>query len=271
VSENVVDFREALAHRAAHAPRDIGEADWRRYERYMKEIFTALGMEPETSGTRETPERFLRALYDATAGYEGDPKLLTAFPAEGVGGRTACQPGRRRADLVPLPLRAPRAAVLRPRARRLRAAERNHRHLEADTSRAALRAALHRPGAARRADRRLARRADRPARRRVAPRGGAPVHADARGTRGELADGDDVLARHVHERPRCGRTSSRSSAREPARAPHEVEGLPPSTLRRSSSRCTAGPFGLEPPLLYANFVETSTASSPSAPSRARTG
>jgi len=86
VSENVVDFREALAHRAAHAPREIGEADWRRYERYMKEIFTALGMEPDTSGTRETPERFLRALYDATAGYEGDPKLLTAFPAEGEGG-----------------------------------------------------------------------------------------------------------------------------------------------------------------------------------------
>jgi GTP cyclohydrolase I len=87
VSENVVDFREALAHRAEHAPRDIDADDWRRYERYMKEIFTALGMEPDTAGTRETPERFLRALYDATAGYEGDPKLLTAFPAEGEGGR----------------------------------------------------------------------------------------------------------------------------------------------------------------------------------------
>jgi len=86
MSENVVDFREALALRAAHAPRDIDEADWRRYERYMKEIFGALGMEPDTAGTRETPERFLRALYDATAGYEGDPKLLTAFPAESEGG-----------------------------------------------------------------------------------------------------------------------------------------------------------------------------------------
>jgi GTP cyclohydrolase I len=43
-------------------------------------------MDLETPGTRETPERFLRALYDATAGYDGDPKLLTAFPAEGVGG-----------------------------------------------------------------------------------------------------------------------------------------------------------------------------------------
>jgi GTP cyclohydrolase I len=86
VSENVVDLREAVALRAAHAPREIDADDWRRYERYMKEIFTALGMAPDTAGTRETPERFLRALYDATAGYEGDPKLLTAFPAESSGG-----------------------------------------------------------------------------------------------------------------------------------------------------------------------------------------
>ena len=53
----------------------------------MKEIFTALRDGAATRpGTRETPERFLRALYDATAGYDGDPKLLTAFPTEGDGG-----------------------------------------------------------------------------------------------------------------------------------------------------------------------------------------
>jgi GTP cyclohydrolase IA len=85
-SENVVDLRAALSHRAEPAPREIGLEDWRRYQAYMEEIFTALGLEPDTPGTRETPERFLRALYDATAGYEGDPKLLTAFPAEGRGG-----------------------------------------------------------------------------------------------------------------------------------------------------------------------------------------
>ena len=85
MSENVVDLREAISHRAEPAPREIGSDDWRRYERYMEEIFTALGMEPDTPGTRETPARFLRALYDATGGYEGDPKLLTAFPAEGRG------------------------------------------------------------------------------------------------------------------------------------------------------------------------------------------
>ena len=43
-------------------------------------------MDLATPGTRETPERFLRAIFEATAGYEGDAKLLTAFPVEGAGG-----------------------------------------------------------------------------------------------------------------------------------------------------------------------------------------
>ncbi len=63
-------------------PREIDDADWRRYESYMEEIFEAMGMELDTPGTRETPQRFLRALFDSTAGYDGDPKLLTAFPSE---------------------------------------------------------------------------------------------------------------------------------------------------------------------------------------------
>ena len=66
--------------------RDVASEDWARFRTAMGEIFEAFGMDLDTPGTRETPERFLRALYDATAGYEGDPKLLTAFPAEGVGG-----------------------------------------------------------------------------------------------------------------------------------------------------------------------------------------
>src|SRR5438552_6712767 len=66
--------------------REIAPEDWVRYRVAVAEIFEAFGMDLDTPGTRETPERFLRALFDATAGYEGDPKLLTAFPAEGVGG-----------------------------------------------------------------------------------------------------------------------------------------------------------------------------------------
>jgi len=66
--------------------RELDAADWRRFEGYVGEIFTALGMDLGTPGTRDTPERFLRALFDSTAGYDGDPKLLTVFPAEGRGG-----------------------------------------------------------------------------------------------------------------------------------------------------------------------------------------
>jgi GTP cyclohydrolase IA len=62
--------------------RDLSDADWARLERNAAEIFTALGLDLETPGTRDTPRRFVRALYDATAGYDGDPKLRTLFPAE---------------------------------------------------------------------------------------------------------------------------------------------------------------------------------------------
>ncbi len=68
----------------APAPRHIDAADWRRYESYVAEILEALGLEPDTPGTRDTPQRFLRALYDSTAGYDGDAKLLTSFPAEAI-------------------------------------------------------------------------------------------------------------------------------------------------------------------------------------------
>jgi GTP cyclohydrolase IA len=63
-------------------PRAITPEAWRRYERYLGEILSALGMDLATPGTRETPARLLQALVDATAGYDGDPKLLTAFPSE---------------------------------------------------------------------------------------------------------------------------------------------------------------------------------------------
>jgi GTP cyclohydrolase IA len=62
--------------------RHIEPADWLRYRQSMAEIFTAFGMSLDTPGTERTPERFLKALYDSTAGYDGDPKLLTAFPTE---------------------------------------------------------------------------------------------------------------------------------------------------------------------------------------------
>ena len=72
---------ELPAHEG-EAARDLTAADWERLERNAAEILAALGLDLDTPGTRETPRRFLRALFDATAGYDGDPKLRTLFPAE---------------------------------------------------------------------------------------------------------------------------------------------------------------------------------------------
>jgi GTP cyclohydrolase I len=67
-------------------PREISDEQWARYEGWIAEIFTAFGMNLETPGTERTPSRYLTAMYDATIGYEGDPKLVTAFPTECRGG-----------------------------------------------------------------------------------------------------------------------------------------------------------------------------------------
>ena len=62
--------------------RQVDDVNWRRYEGYVAEIFSAFGLDLDTSSTSSTPTRFLRAMWDATEGYDGDPKLLTAFPTE---------------------------------------------------------------------------------------------------------------------------------------------------------------------------------------------
>ena len=76
---NVVDLATHWEH---VDPRDISPADWQRYERYVGEILSAFGMPLDEPGTRDTPRRFLEAMFDATSGYDGDAKLRTTFPAE---------------------------------------------------------------------------------------------------------------------------------------------------------------------------------------------
>jgi GTP cyclohydrolase IA len=66
--------------------RHVSDEQWRTFEGYVSEIFTAFGLDLNTPATTETPRRFLRAMFDATAGYEGDPKLLTVFETECRGG-----------------------------------------------------------------------------------------------------------------------------------------------------------------------------------------
>jgi GTP cyclohydrolase IA len=62
--------------------RQISEEQIHKFEGYMAEIFSSLGMNLETPATVETPTRFIRAMIDATNGYDGDPKLLKTFQTE---------------------------------------------------------------------------------------------------------------------------------------------------------------------------------------------
>jgi GTP cyclohydrolase I len=88
--DNVIGIGSAVVHTAPDTrtgwfdlpPRTIAAEDWARFRGSVAEIFEAFGMDLNTAGTRATPERFLQALYDATAGYDGDPKLMTSFPTE---------------------------------------------------------------------------------------------------------------------------------------------------------------------------------------------
>jgi GTP cyclohydrolase IA len=84
-SSEVLDDRDEAPWEHVHE-RPITPDQWERYQSWMAEIFSAFGMHLNTPGTLRTPERFLQALFDATAGYEGDPKLVTSFPTECRGG-----------------------------------------------------------------------------------------------------------------------------------------------------------------------------------------
>jgi GTP cyclohydrolase I len=62
--------------------RHISNEQYARFEGYAAEIFAAFGMDIHTPATEATPRRFIKALYDATEGYDGDPKLLRVFDTE---------------------------------------------------------------------------------------------------------------------------------------------------------------------------------------------
>lgn len=81
---------ESIVDPLVHRKRDLTDVQIERFERSLSEIFSALGMDLDTPATRATPKRFLRAMIDSTEGYEGDPKLLTAFGTECRGG-SDCQ------------------------------------------------------------------------------------------------------------------------------------------------------------------------------------
>ena len=81
------DVEELDVNAAMHLrPRLLSAEQTNKFESYIAEILTAMGMDLNTPGTVDTPRRYLRALFDATDGYEGDPKLLRVFETECRGG-----------------------------------------------------------------------------------------------------------------------------------------------------------------------------------------
>ncbi|MFA5514333.1 MAG: GTP cyclohydrolase I, partial [Sphaerochaetaceae bacterium] len=70
--------------------REISEADFKKYESYIGEIFSAFGMDLKSESTKESPRRFLDALFEITSGYDGDPKLIKAFESECSGINSSC-------------------------------------------------------------------------------------------------------------------------------------------------------------------------------------
>jgi len=60
----------------------LTEDEREKFEGYAAEVFSRMGMDVSTPNTRETPRRWLTALWDMTEGYDGDPKLSTLFPVE---------------------------------------------------------------------------------------------------------------------------------------------------------------------------------------------
>jgi GTP cyclohydrolase IA len=66
--------------------REITREQRQKFEGYMAEILNILGMDLNMPSTYETPRRFVQAMFDATEGYDGDPKLLKVFETECRGG-----------------------------------------------------------------------------------------------------------------------------------------------------------------------------------------
>jgi GTP cyclohydrolase IA len=88
-TEDDLNMRKAMELRS----REISHEQMQKFEGYIAEIFAALGLNLNTSATEETPRRFLEAMFEATEGYDGDPKLLKVFETE-CRGKPDCRLGQ---------------------------------------------------------------------------------------------------------------------------------------------------------------------------------
>jgi GTP cyclohydrolase IA len=74
--------QEELEEMIDVCPREVTDEQVKKFEGYVAEIFAAFGMDIDTDSTRDTPRRFVQALFDATNGYDGDPKVMKVFKTE---------------------------------------------------------------------------------------------------------------------------------------------------------------------------------------------
>jgi GTP cyclohydrolase I len=81
---NLHDDSDDIEYRTAMSlqMRKISDEQFHKFEGYAAEIFSAFGMDLNSASTKDTPQRFIKALFDATEGYDGDPKLLRVFETE---------------------------------------------------------------------------------------------------------------------------------------------------------------------------------------------
>jgi GTP cyclohydrolase I len=80
-----LDDREVRHALQVHR-RQLSAEQFQRFEGHVAEMLAAFGLDLDATATRDTPRRFVKALFDCTAGYDGDPKLLTVFATECRGG-----------------------------------------------------------------------------------------------------------------------------------------------------------------------------------------
>ena len=70
---NLHDDSDDIEYRTAMElqMRKISDEQFRKFEGYAAEIFSAFGMDLNSASTKDTPQRFIKALFDA-------PKAMTA-------------------------------------------------------------------------------------------------------------------------------------------------------------------------------------------------
>jgi len=60
----------------------LTDRERKKFEEYAAEIFCRMGLNLNSPAGRDTPRRWVTALWDMTEGYDGDSKLSTLFPVE---------------------------------------------------------------------------------------------------------------------------------------------------------------------------------------------